>query len=122
MKEVLDSVRPARPNEGNVRHVKGSHIVVPRVHPEEHAYILQNADMPGFSKKDREQIGVTGSANELTNSRVVHSALRYMVGMDRGHAQGVASHGRSSTKRPVWSISTLISSLSNHRAKECMRS
>ena len=28
----------------NVRHVKGSHIVVPRVHAEDHAYILQNAD------------------------------------------------------------------------------
>jgi glycerol-3-phosphate dehydrogenase len=28
----------------NVRHVKGSHIVVPRVHDEAHAYILQNAD------------------------------------------------------------------------------
>ena len=28
----------------NVRHVKGSHIVVPRVHDESHAYILQNAD------------------------------------------------------------------------------
>ena len=28
----------------NVRHVKGSHIVVPRVHAEEHAYLLQNAD------------------------------------------------------------------------------
>jgi glycerol-3-phosphate dehydrogenase len=28
----------------NVRHVKGSHIVVPRVHEESHAYILQNAD------------------------------------------------------------------------------
>jgi glycerol-3-phosphate dehydrogenase len=27
-----------------VRHVKGSHIVVPRVHAEPHAYILQNAD------------------------------------------------------------------------------
>ncbi len=27
-----------------VRHVKGSHIVVPRVHDEPHAYILQNAD------------------------------------------------------------------------------
>jgi len=27
-----------------VRHVKGSHIVVPRVHDAEHAYILQNAD------------------------------------------------------------------------------
>ncbi len=30
--------------EENVRHVKGSHIVVPRVHAEDHAYILQNAD------------------------------------------------------------------------------
>jgi glycerol-3-phosphate dehydrogenase len=28
----------------NVRHVKGSHIVVPRVHKEDHAYILQNSD------------------------------------------------------------------------------
>ena len=28
----------------NVRHVKGSHIVVSRVHEENHAYILQNAD------------------------------------------------------------------------------
>jgi glycerol-3-phosphate dehydrogenase len=27
-----------------VRHIKGSHIVVPRVHPEAHAYILQNSD------------------------------------------------------------------------------
>jgi D-erythritol 1-phosphate dehydrogenase len=44
VKEVLDLVRPPRPGEGNVRHVKGSHIVVPRVHDEAHAYILQNAD------------------------------------------------------------------------------
>jgi len=44
VKEVLDLVRPERPGEGNVRHVKGSHIVVPRVHAEAHAYILQNAD------------------------------------------------------------------------------
>ncbi len=43
VKQVLDSVSAAPSNE-NVRHVKGSHIVVPRVHPEEHAYILQNAD------------------------------------------------------------------------------
>ncbi len=28
----------------NVRHVKGSHIIVPRVHAEDHAYLLQNAD------------------------------------------------------------------------------
>ena len=43
MKHVLDSVSVA-PTAEQVRHVKGSHIVVPRVHPEEHAYILQNAD------------------------------------------------------------------------------
>ena len=30
--------------EARVRHVKGSHIVVPRIHPGEHAYILQNPD------------------------------------------------------------------------------
>ncbi|MCC7328345.1 MAG: glycerol-3-phosphate dehydrogenase [Burkholderiales bacterium] len=44
VKEVLDSLRPEQRNEGQVRHVKGSHIVVPRVHDEAHAYILQNAD------------------------------------------------------------------------------
>ena len=44
VKEVLDLVRPPKSGEGNVRHVKGSHIVVPRVHTEAHAYILQNAD------------------------------------------------------------------------------
>ena len=32
------------PTPDNVRHVKGSHIVVPRVHAERHAYILQNRD------------------------------------------------------------------------------
>ncbi len=44
VKRVLDSVRPEQPGEGSVRHVKGSHVVVPRVHGEAHAYILQNAD------------------------------------------------------------------------------
>ncbi len=43
VKAVRDQVTTA-PAEENVRHVKGSHIVVPRVHPEAHAYILQNAD------------------------------------------------------------------------------
>ena len=43
VKEVLDRI--ARVHiEADVRHVKGSHIVVPRLHPEAHAYILQNAD------------------------------------------------------------------------------
>ncbi len=42
VKDVLD--RLDDPTRAGVRHVKGSHIVVPRVHDEEHAYILQNAD------------------------------------------------------------------------------
>jgi len=43
VKRVRDTVSHS-PARENVRHVKGSHIVVPRVHAEEHAYILQNAD------------------------------------------------------------------------------
>ena len=43
---VADVLRAtdAKPTRARVRHVKGSHIVVPRQHAEEHAYILQNAD------------------------------------------------------------------------------
>ena len=43
VKQVQDEVS-AEPAQAQVRHVKGSHIVVPRVHQEEHAYILQNSD------------------------------------------------------------------------------
>jgi len=43
VKQVRDAINAA-PSVERVRHVKGSHIVVPRVHDGEHAYILQNAD------------------------------------------------------------------------------
>ena len=43
VKQVQDEVS-AEPAQARVRHVKGSHIVVPRIHHEEHAYILQNSD------------------------------------------------------------------------------
>ena len=43
VKHVLDEVAVA-PTKADVRHVKGSHIVVPRVHAQDHAYILQNSD------------------------------------------------------------------------------
>jgi glycerol-3-phosphate dehydrogenase len=43
VKDVLARVPQVAVNAG-VRHVKGSHIVVPRVDDEPHAYILQNAD------------------------------------------------------------------------------
>jgi glycerol-3-phosphate dehydrogenase len=43
VKDVQDELS-AEPTRARVRHVKGSHIVVPRVHDEAHAYILQNSD------------------------------------------------------------------------------
>ena len=43
VKDVLGRVAGGNARAA-VRHVKGSHIVVPRVHPEAPAYILQNAD------------------------------------------------------------------------------
>ncbi|MEP6998268.1 MAG: glycerol-3-phosphate dehydrogenase [Betaproteobacteria bacterium] len=43
VKDVLDQISPDS-IRADVRHVKGSHIVVPRVHVEPHAYILQNSD------------------------------------------------------------------------------
>lgn len=43
VKNVLDHKIGARP-PGDVRLVKGSHIVVPRIHEARHAYILQNPD------------------------------------------------------------------------------
>jgi D-erythritol 1-phosphate dehydrogenase len=43
VKQVQDEVS-AEPTQARVRHVKGSHIIVPRVHQEAHAYILQNSD------------------------------------------------------------------------------
>jgi glycerol-3-phosphate dehydrogenase len=43
VKQLQDEVS-AEPAQARVRHVKGSHIVVPRIHQEAHAYILQNSD------------------------------------------------------------------------------
>jgi glycerol-3-phosphate dehydrogenase len=43
VKVVRDAVT-ASPSNESVRHVKGSHIVVPRIHAGAHAYMLQNAD------------------------------------------------------------------------------
>jgi glycerol-3-phosphate dehydrogenase len=40
---VLETIA-STPAKASVRHVKGSHVVVPRVHDQDHAYILQNAD------------------------------------------------------------------------------
>jgi glycerol-3-phosphate dehydrogenase len=63
IKHVLDSVSAA-PTQERVRHVKGSHIVVPRVHAEEHAYILQNADKRiGFVIPFQEHYSLIGTTD-----------------------------------------------------------
>jgi glycerol-3-phosphate dehydrogenase len=63
VKHVLDSVSAA-PSKEKVRHVKGSHIVVPRIHPEEHAYILQNADKRiGFIIPYQEHYSLIGTTD-----------------------------------------------------------
>jgi glycerol-3-phosphate dehydrogenase len=42
-RELINSLPQLR-EDARIRHVKGSHIVVPRVHEEKHAYLLQNRD------------------------------------------------------------------------------
>ena len=41
---VRGGIKGLAPSRERVKHVKGSHIVVPRVHGQEHAYLLQNRD------------------------------------------------------------------------------
>ena len=41
---VLGGIQGVKPSSERVKHVKGSHIVVPRVHAGEHACLLQNRD------------------------------------------------------------------------------
>jgi D-erythritol 1-phosphate dehydrogenase len=43
VKSLLECIETA-PTKETVRHIKGSHIIVPRVHTGNHAYILQNKD------------------------------------------------------------------------------
>ncbi len=43
VKVVRDAIATA-PSPETVRHIKGSHLIVPRVHERKHAYILQNDD------------------------------------------------------------------------------
>lgn len=43
VKSLLASI-DTPPTRETVKHIKGSHIIVPRVHDEKHAYILQNRD------------------------------------------------------------------------------
>jgi glycerol-3-phosphate dehydrogenase len=80
---VLRSLSDA-PSEATVRHVKGSHIVVPRVHAEEHAYILQNADkrivfvIPFHQRYSL--IGTTDApVTDFENPRISEDEIDYLI-------------------------------------------
>jgi len=83
VKHVLDSVSAA-PTQEKVRHVKGSHIVVPRVHPEEHAYILQNADKRiGFIIPYQEHYSLIGTTDipveEYEHPAIADDEIDYLL-------------------------------------------
>jgi len=89
VKDVLGTVSGG-PVRGNVRHVKGSHIVVPRVHSEPHAYILQNADKRivfVIPYQDRYSlIGTTDVAVErYDDPQITSDEIDYLLALANGY-------------------------------------
>ncbi|MDQ6618610.1 MAG: glycerol-3-phosphate dehydrogenase [Pseudomonadota bacterium] len=85
VKHVRDTVN-ASPARENVRHVKGSHIVVPRVHGEEHAYILQNADKRIiFVIPYQERFSLIGTTDiavdEYEHPEISKQEIEYLLGI-----------------------------------------
>jgi glycerol-3-phosphate dehydrogenase len=84
VKAVLETVGGVA--RDNVRHVKGSHIVVPRIHPEEHAYILQNADKRIVFiipfQQDYSLIGTTDIAvDSYADPQISESEIDYLLAL-----------------------------------------
>jgi glycerol-3-phosphate dehydrogenase len=82
VKQVLDEVG-APPANAAVRHVKGSHIVVPRVHAQDHAYILQNSDARIVFiipyEDDFSLIGTTDiNVSDFESPRISRSEIDYL--------------------------------------------
>ena len=104
VKRVRDLVSQS-PARENVRHVKGSHIVVPRVHGEDHAYILQNADkrivfvIPFQDKYSL--IGTTDvQVTEFEDPKISDSEVDYLLALANTYLQ------QSLTRADVvWSFS-----------------
>src|SRR5689334_1000473 len=85
VKDVLDSVTTHRTG-ARVRHVKGSHIVVPRVHDEAHAYILQNADNRiGFVIPYQDKYSLIGTTDvpvdEFEHPHISAEETQYLVAL-----------------------------------------
>ena len=89
VKDVLDSVTTDR-IQVRVRHVKGSHIVVPQVHTEEHAYILQNANNRiGFVIPYEGRYSLIGTTDvavdDYTNPQIVDDEIKYLLDLVNGY-------------------------------------
>ncbi len=87
--EVLGAT-DAPPSGARVRHVKGSHIVVPRVHEEEHAYILQNSDKRiVFVIPYQERYSLIGTTDVPVDAweapRISDDEIDYLVALANGY-------------------------------------
>jgi glycerol-3-phosphate dehydrogenase len=102
--DVLEHV-PAAPTKARVRHVQGSHVVVPRVHAEDHAYILQNADKRiVFVIPYRGQYSLIGTTDvavtEYEHPRISDDEVEYLLALANAYL------ARPLAKRDVvWSYS-----------------
>jgi glycerol-3-phosphate dehydrogenase len=84
--QIVRDMLGSAPTRDRVRHVKGSHIVVPRVHEGEHAYILQNADnrvvfvIPFLGRYSL--IGTTDVAvDEFEHPQISGEEIDYLLGL-----------------------------------------
>lgn len=104
VKRVRDLVSQS-PARENVRHVKGSHIVVPRVHGEDHAYILQNADKRiVFVIPFQDRYSLIGTTDvpvtEFEDPKIADSEVDYLLALANTYLQ------QSLTRADVvWSFS-----------------
>ena len=83
VKSLLDVIQ-TEPTKETVRHIKGSHIIVPRVHQQNHAYILQNKDgrivfvIPYFERFSL--IGTTDvPVTEFTAPKISDEETQYLL-------------------------------------------
>ncbi len=91
VKEILDGMASA-PIAADVRHVKGSHIVVPRVHREAHAYILQNADQRvAFIIPYQNEFSLIGttdvSVDEFEAPQISDDEVAYLCGIANAYLE-----------------------------------
>jgi len=91
VKQVHDDLSGA-PGRASVRHVKGSHIVVPRVHGRDHAFILQSADNRiVFVIPYEDEYSLIGTTDipceEYEHPRISSEEIEYLCGIVNGYLE-----------------------------------